>query len=356
MSSGRSLSPEPATRRTTTERRAALNRLKESDASSRRARKQPTFLGADDDDEGGANPFDFDAADNLFGGNKRARDGASTQRDRGSQPGGAGDSLAKDSVLGGAFDDLFDLGGLGEAGGDVLDDALKGSLEDAAAPAKKRRVVAKMDETRLLGSSGFPRLQEDIKRLKLKGKGHEVQDLKRVMSMYQLWTHQMYPKTNLRDTLQTVEKLCHKRSLQSALKQYKNEAKHAQANAASANDPVFGEDGEDDIFAQFGDLLPESKTQERRGEAVTKGEPEANGAGPSARGGSPTEDLDYDALLADEDALMAELEANSKQTGATSTTSELAVATAKRTPVFDDEEDEDDEAMAAMREAEALLA
>ena len=32
--------------------------------------------------------------------------------------------------------------------------------------------------------------------------------------MYQLWSHQMYPKTNLRDTLQTVEKLCHKRSVQ----------------------------------------------------------------------------------------------------------------------------------------------
>lgn len=34
------------------------------------------------------------------------------------------------------------------------------------------------------------------------------------MTMYQLWAHQMYPKTNLRDTLQTVEKLCHKRSVQ----------------------------------------------------------------------------------------------------------------------------------------------
>lgn len=32
--------------------------------------------------------------------------------------------------------------------------------------------------------------------------------------MYQLWSHQMYPKTNLRDTLQTVEKLCRKRTVQ----------------------------------------------------------------------------------------------------------------------------------------------
>lgn len=34
------------------------------------------------------------------------------------------------------------------------------------------------------------------------------------MVMYQLWAHQMYPKTNLRDTLQTIEKLGHKRSVQ----------------------------------------------------------------------------------------------------------------------------------------------
>ena len=31
------------------------------------------------------------------------------------------------------------------------------------------------------------------------------------MSVYQLWAHQMFPRTNLRDTLVTVEKLCHKR-------------------------------------------------------------------------------------------------------------------------------------------------
>jgi hypothetical protein len=41
-----------------------------------------------------------------------------------------------------------------------------------------------------------------------------MQDLKRVLTVYQLWSHQMYPKTNLRDTLQVVEKLCHKRTVQ----------------------------------------------------------------------------------------------------------------------------------------------
>lgn len=39
---------------------------------------------------------------------------------------------------------------------------------------KKKRVMAKMDETRLLGPSGFPKLQGDIKRFKVGGKGSEV--------------------------------------------------------------------------------------------------------------------------------------------------------------------------------------
>lgn len=33
------------------------------------------------------------------------------------------------------------------------------------------------------------------------------------MTTYQLWAHQMYPKTNLKDTLHSIETLCHKRSM-----------------------------------------------------------------------------------------------------------------------------------------------
>lgn len=80
--------------------------------------------------------------------------------------------------------------------------------------AKKKRVVAKMDDVRLLGPAGFPRLMHDIKRARFKGKGHERGDLKRLLSMYQLWAHQMYPKFNLKDSLAAVEKLCHKRTVQ----------------------------------------------------------------------------------------------------------------------------------------------
>lgn len=157
-------SPPRATGRGTTERRAALERLQ--DASKNKSRlekgKRPTFLGAEDDEEG--DTFDFEAF-------SRPKEKNRTRKERDSTEGPA----ARDS-LGNGFDDLFNLDdpnasrtGDDNAQGGDLDD-----LDADAAPVKKKRVVAKMDETRLLGPTGFPKLIEDIKRVKLKGKGHEV--------------------------------------------------------------------------------------------------------------------------------------------------------------------------------------
>jgi hypothetical protein len=47
--------------------------------------------------------------------------------------------------------------------------------EGATGEVKKpRRPRAKLDEDRLLGPNGFPRLRDDLKRFKVKGKGKEV--------------------------------------------------------------------------------------------------------------------------------------------------------------------------------------
>lgn len=40
--------------------------------------------------------------------------------------------------------------------------------------AKKKRVIAKMNDERLLGPNGFPALQKDVMKFKFKGKGKEV--------------------------------------------------------------------------------------------------------------------------------------------------------------------------------------
>lgn len=54
---------------------------------------------------------------------------------------------------------------------DIWDDA---TAEVVAPVQKKRRVVARMDEARLLGPTGFPKLQESVLKFKVKGRGHEV--------------------------------------------------------------------------------------------------------------------------------------------------------------------------------------
>ncbi|KAM0748526.1 Swi3-domain-containing protein [Meredithblackwellia eburnea MCA 4105] len=127
----------------------------------------------------------------------------------------------------------------GDGGADNDDDG------DGEVKLKKRRTVAKMDDERLLGPSGFPKLLQDVKRFRVKGKGHEMKDLKKLMSLYQLWAHQMYPRTNLRDTLHSVERLCRKRRVHHALKGYRDEAKLAARTAAEPE----GGDGQaqDDI-------------------------------------------------------------------------------------------------------------
>lgn len=37
----------------------------------------------------------------------------------------------------------------------------------------------------------------------------QASDLNRLLQVYQFWTHRMYPKTQFRDTVEQVEKLCH---------------------------------------------------------------------------------------------------------------------------------------------------
>ncbi|KAL4267307.1 Chromosome segregation in meiosis protein [Pleurotus pulmonarius] len=87
-----------------------------------------------------------------------------------------------------------------------------------------RKRIPRLDEGRLLGRDGFPALMKSVKGFKIKGKGHEVEDLDRLFLTYEFWTHQLYPKTQFRDTVERVEKLCHSRRMHVALGVYRDEA------------------------------------------------------------------------------------------------------------------------------------
>ncbi|PLW22412.1 hypothetical protein PCASD_11140 [Puccinia coronata f. sp. avenae] len=87
-----------------------------------------------------------------------------------------------------------------------------------------RRPIVKIDEDRLLNPKiGIPSLIALSKSFKPSGKGNEKEDLKRLLKMYRLWTHSMYPKGTFRDSIDTIEKLCHKRKMRDALKTWREE-------------------------------------------------------------------------------------------------------------------------------------
>ncbi|OSC97139.1 Swi3-domain-containing protein [Trametes coccinea BRFM310] len=100
-----------------------------------------------------------------------------------------------------------------------------GDKQDKEAGSKKKAKRPKLDESRLLGEDGFPALMKQAKTFKPKGKGHELQDLNRLMNVYQFWAHKMYPNNHFIDTVQRVEKLCHTKRMHIALSVWRDEAK-----------------------------------------------------------------------------------------------------------------------------------
>ncbi|KAH0541489.1 hypothetical protein FGG08_004030 [Glutinoglossum americanum] len=80
---------------------------------------------------------------------------------------------------------------------------------------RKKRVNVKLDQNRLLSQAGIPKLRRIAKeRLRFKGKGHEYSDAARILSLYQLWLDDLYPKAKFADALTIVEKLGHSKRMQ----------------------------------------------------------------------------------------------------------------------------------------------
>ncbi|GAA96780.1 uncharacterized protein L969DRAFT_97127 [Mixia osmundae IAM 14324] len=100
-------------------------------------------------------------------------------------------------------------------------DAL-GKLDEVGEGKEKKKRV-KMDTDRLLSAKGLVKLKESAERFKIKGKGHEMEDLKRLLSMYTLWAHQMNPMGSFHDTISRCENLCKTRLVVSQMKEWRSE-------------------------------------------------------------------------------------------------------------------------------------
>jgi len=100
-------------------------------------------------------------------------------------------------------------------------------IDEEVSVQKRARVPAvKLDEDRLLGPAGIPRLRQRASRnLKIKGKGHEFSDAARLLSFYQLWLDDLFPKARFLDALAMVEKAGHKKRVMTARNEWINEAR-----------------------------------------------------------------------------------------------------------------------------------
>ncbi|KAI8681960.1 Chromosome segregation in meiosis protein [Fusarium keratoplasticum] len=116
--------------------------------------------------------------------------------------------------------------------------------EEVDVKKRARAPNVKLDEDRLLGPKGIPKLRQRARDLKIKGKGHEFSDASRLLSFYQLWLDDLFPKAKFLDALAMVEKAGHKKRIVIARNDWINEGKpkdHIANGEEEEEDDLFGE-------------------------------------------------------------------------------------------------------------------
>ncbi|KAI0531633.1 replication fork protection component Swi3-domain-containing protein [Xylaria digitata] len=286
-------------------------------------------------------------------------------------------------------------------------------IDQAVSVTKKPRVPrVKLDETRLLSDNGIPKLRSRARNLKFRGKGHEFSDTARLLSFYQLWLDDLFPKAKFLDALGMVEKAGHKNQMRLKRIQWIDEGRPRPAgleNGDGDDDDPFGEPRQPEerdpaiyparvapIFQSSldkrdktpitGDLFGEDiygASPKRPTTTASAAAPVFGNGGNAETNGEPDED-DLDALMAEEeaqrgapaslfgngrtqvvvtrhgpddndddlDALMAEAEAESSTTNPTKP---VATHRPVRRTVLDDEDEDDLDALMAEAKAEGSL-
>ncbi|KTW31199.1 uncharacterized protein T551_01272 [Pneumocystis jirovecii RU7] len=94
---------------------------------------------------------------------------------------------------------------------DNLYDLLSSSSDlgiDEEVSIRTRKSVAKLDdEKRLLSEKGLVQIVHQApQRMRLKGKGYEFEDLRSLLSYYQIWAHELFPKARFREVIRMIQK------------------------------------------------------------------------------------------------------------------------------------------------------
>ncbi|KAF4306968.1 Replication fork protection component Swi3 [Botryosphaeria dothidea] len=189
-------------------------------------------------------------------------------------------------------------------------------IDEEVTVAKKRQPIAKLDEARLLSAAGIPRLRRISKeKLRFKGKGHEFQDVGRLLTMYQLWLDELYPRAKFADGLAIIEKLGHKKRMQIMRREWINEGKPRPSEDVGTD---FPEGGQEAQHTAAGPTRVDDEHQERAprsdGEQYQAMEAQTinTDTAPSQRAGEPDED-ELDALLTEDMPVSSGVHAASSQ-------------------------------------------
>lgn len=86
-----------------------------------------------------------------------------------------------------------------------------------------RKAIPKLNTARLRGPKGVQTIEKYFEGFKFNGKGHEKNDLDRVMKRLEHWSHRLFPKYQFDDFLDKVEVLGAKRDLQTFLTKYRRD-------------------------------------------------------------------------------------------------------------------------------------
>ncbi|XP_075392120.1 TIMELESS-interacting protein [Tenrec ecaudatus] len=100
-----------------------------------------------------------------------------------------------------------------------LDEELEGRTPVPVPPKRRvKRNMPKLDAQRLISERGLPTLRHVFDKTKFKGKGHEAEDLKKLIRHMEHWAHRLFPKLKFEDFVDRVEYLGNKKEVQTCLK------------------------------------------------------------------------------------------------------------------------------------------
>jgi replication fork protection complex subunit Csm3/Swi3 len=180
---------------------------------------------------------------------------------------------------------------------------------DQEVKIKKRKPNPKLDEALLLSKPGIPKLRALAKdgiskKLRFKGKGHEFSDAAKLLSYFQLWLDDLYPRAKFADGLQMVEKVGHSKRMQVMRREWINESKHKELYGN--DDDMYGGQGTGNPTTGAAQTGPSAAGDE--GLSITLDDdpnsddlffPDANKK-PESRGHDEPEEDELDALLAEQ--------------------------------------------------------